>query len=304
MAILVTGGTGFVGSHLVRRLAARRRDVRVLVRSGRKAQAVQGLGLEPVGGDVTDLESLRRACQGVDSVVHLVAVIVERGPATFQAINVGGTANVVRAAQETGVRRLVHMSALGARRDPRFPYLDSKGRGEELVKASGLNYTILQPSIQYGEGDGFLNRLAGLARVSPVLPIAGEGSTRFQPVWVEDVVTCVERVLDGAEHAGESLPFGGPEYLTYEQMVDLVVRTLGLHRWKLHIPMALMTPVATLMERVMPDPMVTPGQLDLLRLDNVADLDSVERLFGFTPARLEEKIEYLCRDQRGALLGE
>lgn len=304
MAMLITGGTGFVGSHLARRLVSRRRDVRLLVRSEQKAAAARALGLEAAVGEVTDPEALRRACEGVDTVVHLVAIIVESGGATFKSVNVQGTANLIGGAVEAGVGRYIHLSALGARDDPRFPYLYSKWRGAELARGSGMATTVLEPSLLYGEGDDFLNRLASLARMSPLVPIAGTGSTRFQPIWVEDVVTCLERCLEDDRYDGQTLAIGGPEYLTYEGMVDMMVRTLGLSRWKLHMPLVFMRLVASVMERTMPNPMVTPSQLDMLALDNVTALDSVERLFGFAPARLEERIDYLRSPQRGAILGE
>jgi uncharacterized protein YbjT (DUF2867 family) len=304
MTLLITGGTGFVGSHLTRRLAWQRPDVRLLVRSERKAAAVRALGLEAIVGDVTDVESLRRACENVDAVVHLVAVIVEKGDATFESINVAGTANLVRAAEAAGVGRFVHLSALGARDDPRFPYLYSKWRGAEIVRGSRTASTVLEPSILYGEGDDFLNRLAGLARMTPVVPIAGSGGTRFQPIWVEDLVTCLERCLENSRYAGRTVALGGPEYLTYEQMVDLLIRELGLRRWKIHMPLSFMRLAAAVMERTMSNPTVTPSQLDMLEIDNATALDAVERAFEFSPARLEERIGYLNRSQSGAIIGE
>ncbi|HEX2987841.1 MAG TPA: complex I NDUFA9 subunit family protein [Chloroflexota bacterium] len=303
MPLLVTGGTGFVGSHLVRRLARQRSDIRLLVRSEAKAAAVRAMGMEAVVGTVTDVDLLRRACDGVDSVVHLVAVIVERDGATFEAINVAGTANLIRVAESAGVGRFVHLSALGAGEDPRFPYLYSKWRGAEIVRGSRMPYTILEPSILYGEGDDFLNRLAGVARLSPVFLIAGSGATRFQPLWVEDLVTCLERCLDGKRHVGRTIALGGPEYLTYEQMVDLLIRELGLRRWKIHMPLSLMRLAAGVMERTMSNPTVTPSQLDMLEIDNLTALDAVSSTFEFSPARLEEKIAYLNRPQAGSILG-
>lgn len=255
-------------------------------------------GVEIVPGDVTDLASVREAAQGTDEVVHLVAIIREVGSATFSRINHQGTANVVAAAKEAGAPRFVHMSALGAQPDRRFPYLYTKWQGEEEVKASGLRWSIFQPSVQFGEGDEFCTKLASLVRTGPIVPIAGSGLARFQPIWVEDTITCILKALEDERTVGQTYIIGGPQHLTYGQLVDEVIRTLGVTRIKVHIPIALMLPVAALMEAVLPDPPVTPRQLDLLAVDNTTDLDSVERHFGFQPKPLREGLSYL-RD-RGA----
>ncbi|MGQ9498255.1 MAG: SDR family oxidoreductase [Desulfotomaculales bacterium] len=295
--VLVTGATGFVGRHVVRELLARGAEVRCLVRRPDKAAEVLARGVELVQGDVTDPASLRGACAGAKQVVHLVAIIRERGPRTFQAVNVRGTQNVVEGARGAGVEHFIHMSALGAAPVPRYRYTYSKWLGEEAVRQSGLPYTIFRPSVIFGEGFGFVDRLVQAVKMAPGLaPVPGHGKVRFQPVWVGDVARCVGEVWqEGAPHYGKTYPLGGPEYLTYEQMLGAVLSVLGRRARKVHVPLWLLRAVVPVLERVLPDPPVTTNELAQLDFDNITDLDGIERQFGFVPRRFAEGLDYLRR---------
>jgi NADH dehydrogenase len=294
--ILVTGATGFVGRHLVARLQARGEQVRPLVRNAATAQRARATNIEPAIGDVTDPASLERAMEGVDAAIHLVAIIVEKGSATFERINVQGTRNVVAAARAAGVKRFLHMSANGAQDNPRYPYLQSKWRGEQAVIESGLPNSILRPSLIFGRGDQFFTTLAMVVRLNPIVPIAGDGTSMFQPIWVEDVCTCFLKMLDDDAYLGRSFDVGGPEQLSYEDLVDIVMRVLGTRKPKIHVPIPLMKPVAAAMEALLPRPPVTPGQLDLLEIDNVTAPNPLPELFGIErPAYLQARLDYIKR---------
>ncbi len=291
--VLLTGGTGFVGSHLVPRLVDAGYEVRCLVRSWAKAEALKTCSVELVLGDVTNRESLEQAMAGVETVIHLVAVIRERKGVTFDGINVWGTKNVVQAALRSGVKQLIHIGALGADSNPRYRYIYSKWQGEEAVRRSGLDFTILEPSVMFGTGCGFTKELVGSIKMFPFLaPIPGSGKTRFQPIWVEDLVTCVLQALKG-EKSGQTCALGGPEHLTYEQMLDAIMKTLGMRRIKVHIPLLLMRPAVMVMEKVLSNPPVTSGELKQLEVDNITDLDAVERQFGFKPLAFNRGLDYL-----------
>jgi NADH dehydrogenase len=294
--ILVTGATGFVGRHLIAQLQARGEQVRPLVRNAATAQRARATNIEPAIGDVTDPASLERAMEGVDAVIHLVAIITEKGSATFERINVQGTRNVVSAARAAGVKRLLHMSANGAQDNPRYPYLQSKWRGELAVIESGLPNSILRPSLIFGRGDQFFTTLAMVVRLNPIVPIAGDGTSMFQPIWVEDVCTCFLKMLDDDTYLGRSFDVGGPEQLSYEDLVDIVMRVLGTRKPKIHVPIPLMKPLAAAMEALLPHPPVTPGQLDLLEIDNVTAPNPLPELFGIErPAYLQAKLDYIKR---------
>jgi uncharacterized protein YbjT (DUF2867 family) len=302
MEVLVTGATGFLGRRVVRELLDRGHRVRALVHTpGREALFPQG-AVTVHQGSVSRPESLAAACRGADAVVHLVAIIRQRKGASFDGVNRQGTANLVAAIKEAnrdataaggGVRKLVHVSVIGAADNPAIPYLHSKWQGEQAVAAGGLPYTILRPSLLFGEGDEFLNTLAGLVRVFPVVPVVGSGRNRFQPIAAEDVARCVALALERPDLDGQTLEIGGPQELSYLEVLRLVARTLGKRRWRVNLPVWFMRLNVALLEKVQPRPPVTTEQLRLLPVRNVAQLDSVERVFGFTPRPLEGNIDYI-----------
>ena len=291
--ILVTGGTGFVGSHLVPRLIKTGEKVRCLVRSRAKAKTLQADGIELVVGDVSRLQSLEEAMPGVETVIHLVAVIRESRDVTLDGINVQGTRNVVQVALRSGVKRFIYMSALGANPNPKYRYTYSKWQGEEAVRSSNLDFTILRPSVIFGQGSGFTTQLIRSITMLPFLaPIPGSGKALFQPIWVKDVVTCIVQALKGGK-SGQTCEIGGPEHLTYQQMLATVMRVLGIKRIKVHFPLALMRPAVIAMEKLMRHPPVTLIELAQIEVDNTTDLDSVERLFGFKPLALSQGLDYI-----------
>ncbi len=291
--ILVTGGSGFIGRRVVSRLSGGGDSVRVLARGQRRADLPEGV--EVARADVASGEGLPDAMAGVEKAVHLVAIIRDSGGQTFEANIWRGTQRVVEAAKAAGVKKFVYVSAIGAQDNPTYPYLQAKWQAERAVKLSGLKYTILRPSIVFGEGDEFINALAGLVRYNPVVPVAGDGKAKFQPIWVEDLVSCIVACLDEDAHGGQTLELGGPEHLTYDELLDIVKEALGKSRIKAHVPLAVMRPLAQVMEWVLPKPPVTREQLKMLALDNTAETDSVMRNFGVQPRRLADSLDYIKR---------
>jgi uncharacterized protein YbjT (DUF2867 family) len=305
--ILVTGASGFVGSYVVPALITRGHRVVALVRSPSAGERVLGrLGrdastVELRSGDVTDLDSLRPALSGVDAVVHLVAIPRDRdGGASLRLINTEGTRNVVQAMLATGVRRLVHMGALGVEDVPELHYASSKAKGEAIVRESGLDWTILQPSLQWGERDGFFNIIADLVRIpSPIVPVPGRGDSRFQPIAVMDVARATALVLDRTEAVGRAYELAGPRIWTYREIAQEVARSLGKRRWTLPMPVPIISLVSGVSDRIgIPFP-VAQDQLRQLRLDNVAaSTDVVPAELGFDPTDMGGQLAYLRRKPR------
>jgi len=291
--ILVTGGSGFIGRQVVSRLADAGQRVRVMARGVRRADLPDGV--ETAQGNVVTGNGLSAAMDGVQKVVHLVAIIRESREETFEGVIRRGTERMVEAAKVAGVKKFVYVSAIGAQDNPTYPYLLAKWQAERAVTLSGLKYTILRPSVVFGEGDEFINALAGLVRYNPVVPVAGDGRAKFQPIWVEDLVTCIVACLDEGAHDGHTLEVGGPEHLTYDQMLDIVKDAMGRSRIKAHVPLAVMRPMAQVMEWVLPRPPVTREQLKMLALDNITETDSVMRNFGVQPRRLADSLDHIKR---------
>jgi NADH dehydrogenase len=314
--VLVTGPSGFVGSHVVPALLAAGHRVVALVRSdeagarvlGRLAPSDRGQ-VELRRGDVTDPASLPPALAGVEAVVHLVAIPRDRdGGRSLRRVNEEGTRNVVEAMRSAGVARLVHLGALGVVEDPRLHYATSKARAERLVASSGLAATILKPSLLWGERDGFFNILADLVRRSPlVVPVPGRGSSRFQPFAVTDLARCVVLCLERPATIGGIYELGGPRIWTYREIVEEVLRALGARRFILPMPVPIVGAVARGAEILgLPFP-VASDQVRQLVLDNVTSLDAVERAFGFAPLDMAGRLGYLRkrrRDQEPVVTGE
>lgn len=291
MRIALVGGTGFVGSNTARALLADGHHVVLLARGSRSV--AQREALTVVRADVADRAALAQGLAGCGAVVHLTAIIRERGRQTFDGVIRRGTENVVAAALQAGVNHLVYVSAIGAGADPRYPYLRAKWDAEEAVRSSGVPHTILRPSTIFGPGDGFFTTLRNLIRRAPVIPIAGDGDALFQPLAIGDLVQCIrislERDPEGAVHE-----LGGPEHLTYNRIVDIIRETIGARRRVIvHVPVGALLPAAAIFDKLLPHPPVTPVQLRMLERSNITRLDALPSSFGLSPLPFSDNAEYL-----------
>lgn len=284
MEIAVVGATGFVGRHLVPHLVTVGHRVRAVSRGGERLPGWGG-EVDPRGADVTSGVGLREALRGAEAIVHLVAIPREAHGRTFEAVNVRGVQRVLAAASTEEVRRIVHLSVLGASDDPTLRYLHSKWRGEQLVRESGLEWVVLRPSLLFGEGDGFFNLVkVTLTWWSPgVVAIPGDGSTRFQPLSVDDLAIAVERSLVEPERSGSVYELGGPGYVTYREIVERVMEVTGRRRLKLGLPVPLLSALTAATDRLLPIFPVSHDQIASLGRPNSTELDAFERAFGVRP---------------------
>jgi NADH dehydrogenase len=291
--VLVLGGSGFVGRYVVAQLSAAGHFVVVLTR--RRAGARHLLLLptvQVVEGDPYDAAALARQARGMTAAINLVGVLHERGRDTFARAHVELPRTLVAACRSAGVARVVHMSALQARADAPSAYLRSKAEGEAAIVSSGLASTIFRPSVIYGREDTFLNLFARLARLFPMIPLAG-ANARFQPVHVADVATCFVRALDDNETIGERYDLCGPKIYTLAELVRYVAETSGHPRPVVALGPALSSLQARVMERL-PGSLLTRDNLASMQVDSVCDAGFPER-FGIRPAALEATApEYLA----------
>jgi uncharacterized protein YbjT (DUF2867 family) len=290
--ILVTGGSGFVGGHVVHELRGRDLDVRCLVRDPRKGSRLSALGCELVQGDLTDPASLRRAVEGVDSVVHLVAIRQGR-ERDFQRIMVDGTRDLLAAAKDAGVGRFVHMSALGTSEETKdlVPYYRAKWETEQLVQASGVPSAIFRPSFVFARDGGILPAFVKLARYTPVTPITGSGKQRIQPIWAGDVAVYFAEAAVREDVTGKTYEVGGPDAVTWNEFWARLKRTLGQRRPSFHVPMAFMRANALVTERLPGDIPLTRDLLKMLEHgDNVVSNDDAVRTFQISLLPLDDQL--------------
>jgi len=269
MKVFVTGGSGFVGSEVVRQLLAAGHEVRSLVHSRAATSTDPKLELWP--GDATQAETLKNALTGCEAVIHLIGIIREfpGKQITFQRLHIDATRNLLVAAQEQGVKRYLHMSANGTRQDGVAEYHKSKWAAEELVRASGLDATIFRPSVIFGPGDDFVNMLAAIIRHTPVVPVIGDGEYQMSPVAVANVASGFVRALALPETSGEIYHCGGPQTFTYNQLLDEIARALGRSGiTRIHQPVLMMRSLSILLEGMNFYP-ITTGQLTMLLEGNV-----------------------------------
>ncbi|MBF0152488.1 MAG: complex I NDUFA9 subunit family protein [Magnetococcales bacterium] len=288
--ILVTGCTGLVGYSLVHRLVEEGRFVRGLARHQPHWHDPALSNLQFYRGSILDVSALDAAMEGVEQVIHLVGILVESGQSTFANIHHLGTQNVVDIAKRHGVKRFIHMSSLGTRPQAASLYHRTKWAAEEYLRHSGIPYTILRPSVIFGPRDNFVNQFARMMRYQPFMPILGDGLSRMQPIWVEDVVHCVVAALDDPDTLGHTFELGGPERLTFVDIMETIAATMGKSRMKLFLPMPLLRLEAAIMERLLPRPPLTSDQLIMLREENICDIDPMVRTFKIEPRNFREGI--------------
>lgn len=288
MRICISGGTGFVGSHLCRELLARGHQLRLLAH-GRGGAAQEGV--TSVSGDVTATADCVAAAAGCDAVINLVGIIREfpdRG-VTFSRLHVEATRNMLTAARENGIHRYLQMSALGSRPDAVAGYHKSKYAAEELVTASGLDYTIFRPSLIFGPEDAFVNMLAGFIRSFSLVPVIGDGRYRLQPIAADDVARCFALALEKPETIGKGFALCGADRFTYLELIDVIATVLGKRFViKAKNPLVLMKLVTPLLEQF-PFYPVTSDQITMLLEESICD-GTWQETFGFRPVSFEAGI--------------
>ena len=287
MKVLVIGGTGFVGTHVVNALLRHGHAVRVLARDPAGARNRYNRPVQIVAGNVLDAPSLARACGGQEAVVHLVGVIWEKGEQTFDRMHREAAENAVAAARGAGVRRFLHMSAMGSSEDSPSQYGRTKAAGEKAVRGAGLDATVFRPSIIFGPGDGFVTLLAALIRGNPgFIPVIGPGTTQFMPVSVYDVARVFAESLDKPETAGRVFEVGGPQTLTLNAIDREIAAAIGKPRKPLvHFPLWWGRFLAGRFEwlarkGILESPPLTRDQLRSLERDNTADISETVAVFG------------------------
>lgn len=297
--VCIIGGSGFVGRAIVRQAIEAGYSVTVACRHPERARDLQVNGARLVKADITNGKGVVEAVAGADCVINLVGLLFERGRYSFSAAHVKGTENTLLACKNAGIARYLHMSALGAAKVPASRYSRTKGEAEMRVRQSGLKWTIFRPSIIYGRGDSFFNKFKAMTRFAPALPVIS-GSTRFQPVWVEDVARAFVLAIDNPRTEGQLYELGGPKQYSFKELLQLLMASLGRSRLLIPVPGFAAKIMAALMQ-LLPTPPLTLDQLKLLARDNVVEGEPFPEVFG-QPADIETVLPtYIRLDQVGRL---
>jgi uncharacterized protein YbjT (DUF2867 family) len=284
--ILVAGGTGFVGGAIVRELA--RRGKPVVVMSHRPAHAAgrfPGLAVEVRQGDARDAGSLSAAVMGADAIISCMQfpnfpIENRRKGFTFDEVDARGNERLVAAASEAGVKQYVYLSGAGAAPDARYHWYRAKWRAEEAIRGSGMRFTILRPSWVFGPEDKALNRFAGFARMLPFVPVIGDGKQRLQPVFVDDVARVVADSLIRPAATNETFEIGGPDVMTMDEVLRIMLDVMGKKKPLLHAPAFLPRLAGTLMGLVpLPSRPLSPDAVTFITMDALADTTALRRAF-------------------------
>ncbi|HBR21261.1 MAG TPA: NAD-dependent dehydratase [Nitrospiraceae bacterium] len=289
--IFIAGASGFVGGHLIDALLKNGYKLRCLARSDKVENSLREKGIEVVSGDITIPETLEGALNGIDFVIHLVGIIEERGSSTFKSVHVEGTRNLIAEAKMAGVKHFFYQSALGADKSSWSGYLRTKAEAEEIVASSGIPFTIFRPSLIIGKWDGFTKRLKDLIKISPVIPIPGTGKSKLQPIYINDWISCMLKALASPDSFKGIFEIGGPQQLTYNEIVKTLADVMKSKKTIIHMPMGLMKFGALIAEKTIPFLPVSSEQLRLLETDNICDMHSVEKNFGFNPIKYKDALK-------------
>jgi uncharacterized protein YbjT (DUF2867 family) len=292
VTVLVVGGTGFVGGHVVHALRAEDMPVRLIARRPERQERFQAWGCEVVQGDMTDADSLRRAAEGAEAVVHLVALPPFAKPESIRRVMEQGTRDLVAAAKDASVKRFVLMSALGTseRSKDLSPYYHAKWEEEQEVAGSGIEHTILRPSFVFGRDGGMLPGLISLTRYSPVTPAVG--TKKLQPIWVEDMAAYVTKALSTPAAVNKTFEIGGPDVVTFAELNERIRRALDKKRLAFQMPTALLKAGAAVGSLLPPLRGARDGVAMLEFEDNVTDIGPAVEALGVEPIGLDEMLRH------------
>ncbi len=293
--ILVTGGTGFIGRALIQHLVESGQQVRTLVRpSPSSPNLPRGVPVEVAVTSLNDPRGLRAAMVGVETVYHLAGVEHRGAYADLMSVDIQGTRAVTDAAADAGVDRFFFLSHLGSDRASAYPLPKAKAIAEEFVRRCGVDYTILRSGVVYGPNDGFTTSLARLLYGLPyIFLIPGDGRTLLQPLWVEDLVTCLTWALDDQATRNKMYEIGGPEHLSLVQVIEILMQTLGIRRSLIRTRPPYLRALTVLLESLFPALPVSVYWLDYLATNRTCPLDTIPRTFNLMPGRISQHLGHL-----------
>ncbi len=295
--ILITGATGFIGRALIRQLSALGHPTRALIRpSPRTPRLPKGVSVEAAVVSLADVRGLRAALSDVDVVFHLASAESQGSQGNLLTADIKGTDNLAQAAADAGVDRFIYVSHIGAARASAYPAFKAKGIAEEHIRKSKVPHTIMRTSLVYGPEDHFTNSLAWLLRAAPgIFPVPSGGRTVVQPLWVEDLVTCMLWALEKPETINQTYELGGSEYFTLQQILETIMEVTHTPRYLLTLSPVTLRALTVFLDSVIPNFPISSFWLDYFAVNRTCAVDSMPRIFGLMPARFTYRLDYLIR---------
>ena len=295
--ILVTGATGFIGRALVRHLSGAGQQVRVLLRPSPQSPRIpKGVPVEVAVVSLNDERGVRAALRGVDQVYHLASSSSQGRRGNLMTTDIEGTRNLAMASRDAGIQRLIFLSHIGADRASAFPIQKAKGIAEEHIRKSGVPHTIIRTSVVFGPEDRFTTNLAGILRAVPfIFPIPSDGRTLLQPLWVEDLVTCLTWTLENPSTINQTYEVGGGEYFTLRQVLETLMSVTHTRRLLVPLPPPYMRALLVTLDSFVRNFNISTYWLDYVAVNRTCPVDNLPRTFGLMPARFAYRLDYLAR---------
>jgi uncharacterized protein YbjT (DUF2867 family) len=304
--ILVTGATGFIGRALIRHLSTTGQQVRVLLRPSPQSPRIpKGVPVEVAVVSLNDERGVRAALRGVDHIYHLASASTLGRRGNLLTTDIEGTRTLAQAARDAGILRFIYLSHIGADRASAFPIQKAKGIAEEHIRRSGVPYTIIRSSVLFGPEDRFTNNLAGILRVVPfIFLIPSDGRSLIQPLWVEDLVTCLVWTLDNPETINQTYEVGGGEYFTLRQVLETLMDVTRRRRLLVPLPVPWMRALLVMIDSLVPNYNISTYWLDYVAVNRTCPVDNLPRTFCLMPARFAYRLDYLARKPWYSILME
>lgn len=295
MLILVTGGTGFVGKALIRHLVENDYSVRTLLRpSPVSPNLPRGVPVDVTVSSLDDERGLRAAMVGVEVIYHLASGEWRGTQSNLLEIDINGTRAIIEAARDAKVKQIIYVSHLGADRASAFPVLKAKGIAEEFIRRSGINYTIVRSAIIFGKDDGFSTGIVKtMAKLPLIFLVPGDGKVLLQPIWIEDLATCLTWLLDDPEVNNRTMEVGGPEFLSFEGIIHIIMETAGISRRLIKVRPPYLRALTVLGESIYPNLPISVYWLDYLATNRTCSLDTMPRVFNIIPSKFSQRLDYL-----------
>lgn len=289
--IVITGANGFIGKELIKFLSEKKEKIRCLVIEGENTTELKHYGAEIIYGDILNKNAVTNLVKDSRYIVHLAAVVTSNNPGRLYKVNVEGTRNIVDACKENNIKRILFTSSIAAVAKHLGTYGKSKMEAEKIIEESGLDYTILRPTLVYGRKGPEFNDLVSLIKKLPIIPLIGGGKAKKHPVYLKDLAKLIVKILYSKKSIHKTYEIGGAEKVSFAALVDMICKEVGIKKIKLYIPSFVCLLASGVLEKLLENPPLTKDQILALENDAIADTRILNEDFDFKPVSLKKGLK-------------